>query len=153
MRRTTLLFLLPLVVAANVIRPVEVATAACGGSQPHETRVAARRVATDNDYATIELAAKAVGAPLHVNSVVMIMVFPTFVDARIAASRTACTVRGVATLPDLSLTWTPSLPARWTNSRFVAATTRSIIVELQTQGTWHAYRATSPSRLHWIAGT
>ena len=153
MRRTALLVLFPLVAAAAVIRPVETATAACGGSRPQEKRVAAQRVASDNDYATIELAAKAAGAPLEGNSVVMIMVFPTFVDVRIAASRTACAVRGVATLSDPSLTWTPSLPPRWTNSRFVKATTRSVVVELQTRGTWHTYRASTPQRLHWIAGT
>ena len=119
------------------------------------TLLAAKPVAPDNDYASIQLAAKAAGAPLTTNRVVMIMVFPTFVDARIAATGTSCRVSGVATRPDTSLVWSPRLPAQMANTRFVGSTRRSITVDIKTTagGPWQTYTASSPSTLHWTAGT
>ena len=156
MQRTCSWLLGSIVIATLALAPIGSRSAAAScrtASSPTDTRAAARPVAASNDYATIELAAKAAGAPLGPNGVVLVMVLPAFVDVRIAASPRACAVYGTATRPDPALRWSPPLPTTWSGARFVTSTTRSITVELKTSTGWHRFRAVTPTRLHWIAGS
>ena len=121
-------------------------------SLTRDTTAAARPVT--KDYATVQQAAASVGVPLTATGqVVQTMVGPTFVDLRITPASVRCRIVGVMANSPTPLVWTPPLPSRWTNSRFVSNTGGAVTVELRTSATgWRPHTATSPS-LRWTAGT
>ncbi len=128
--------------------------------------VAARRVAVD--YRTIQAASRAVGVTMTSDrQVVAVMVYPTFVDTRVAATNNACQIIGAladtaGATPNAKgrapFVWTPPLPTKLDpkgfGARFVTSTRGSITIELRatSDAEWHRYVATSVS-MRWTSGS
>ena len=131
-------------------------------STTSDSRVRARPVL--KDYPTIQTAARGAGVTMTADrQVVQVMVFPTFVDTRVAAPGNSCRIIGAlanttGATPNATgrqpLVWTPPLPATLTGARFVTSSKGSITVELRTtiDGQWKRYVATSES-MRWISGS
>lgn len=131
-----------------------------------ESRAAARPVTVD--YRTIQAASRAAGVTMTSDrQVVAVMVYPTFVDTRVAATNNACQIIGAladtaGATPNAKgrapFVWTPPLPTKLDpkgfGARFVTSTRGSITIELRatSDAEWHRYVATSVS-MRWTSGS
>ncbi len=120
-----------------------------------ETRAAAQRVS--KDFLTLRAAAANVGVVLKSKrQVILISVYPTFVDTRVQATGSSCKIIGAVATPtkEGDWVWTPRLPAIATDTRYISSKLGVIKVELKTKsnGAWKLYTATSKS-MRWTSGT